>query len=86
MVWDGFDFKKMSYFNHVLLILWLIILTLQLRINIESKIEKSKIKEIIVRKNRWNTIAIHYDGKKREIDGFNQKEVEEILKFLMSNK
>jgi hypothetical protein len=55
-------------------------------INTESKIEKSKIKEIVVRKNRWASIVIHYEDKKRKIDGFSQDEAEQIIKFLMNNR
>ena len=84
---NDFDFGKVSYFKTISAVLWLVIFALQFwLINTESKIEKSKIKEIVVRKNRWASIVIHYGDKKRKIDGFSQDEAEQIIKFLMNNR
>ena len=84
---NDFDFGKVSHFKTISAVLWLVIFALQLwLINTESKIEKSKIKEIVVRKNRWASIVIHYGDKKRKIDGFSQDEAEQIIKFLMNNR
>ena len=83
---NDFDFGKVSHFKTISAVLWLVIFALQFwLINTESKIEKSKIKEIVVRKNRWASIVIHYGDKKRKIDGFSQDEAEQIIKFLMNN-
>ena len=71
---NDFDFGKVSHFKTISAVLWLVIFALQFwLINTESKIEKSKIKEVVVRKNRWTSIVIHYGDKKRKIDGFSQK-------------
>lgn len=84
---NDFDFGKVSHFKTILAVLWLVIFALQFwLINTESKIEKSKIKEVVVRKNRWTSIVIHYGDKKRKIDGFSQDEAEQIIKFLMNNR
>ena len=84
---NDFDFGKVSHFKTISAVLWLVIFALQfLLINTESRIEKSKIKEIVVRKNRWTSIVIHYGDKKRKIDGFSQDEAEQIIKFLMNNR
>jgi len=84
---NEFDFAKVSHFKTISAVLWLVIFALQFwLINTESKIEKSKIKEIVVRKNRWASIVIHYGDKKRKIDGFSQEEAEQIIKFLMNNR
>ena len=84
---NDFDFGKVSHFKTISAVLWLVIFALQFwLINTESKIEKSKIKEVVVRKNRWTSIVIHYGDKKRKIDGFSQDEVEQIIKFLMNNR
>ena len=84
---NDFDFGKVSHFKTISAVLWLVIFALQFwLINAESKIEKSKIKEIVVRKNRWTSIVIHYGDKKRKIDGFSQDEAEQIIKFLMNNR
>ena len=84
---NDFDFAKVSYFKTISAVLWLVIFALQFwLINTESKIEKSKIKEVVVRKNRWASIVIHYGDKKRKIDGFSQDEAEQIIKFLMNNR
>ena len=83
----NFDFAKVPYFKTISAVLWLVIFALQFwLINTENKIEKSKIKEIVVRKNRWASIVIHYGDKKRKIDGFSQDEAEQIIKFLMNNR
>ena len=82
-----FDFGKDFHFKTISAVLWLVIFALQFwLINTESKIEKSKIKEVVVRKNRWASIVIHYRDKKRKIDGFSQDEAEQIIKFLMNNR
>ena len=84
---NDFDFAKVSHFKTISAVLWLVIFALQFwLINTESKIEKSKIKEVVVRKNRWTSIVIHYGDKKRKIDGFSQDEAEQIIKFLMNNR
>ena len=84
---NDFDFGKVSHFKTISAVLWLVIFALQFwLINTESKIEKSKIKEVVVRKNRWTSIVIHYGDKKRKIDGFSQDEAEQIIKFLMNNR
>ncbi len=84
---NDFDFAKVSLFKTISAVLWLVIFALQFwLINTESKIEKSKIKEVVVRKNRWTSIVIHYGDKKRKIDGFSQDEAEQIIKFLMNNR
>ena len=84
---NDFDFGKVSHFKTISAVLWLVIFALQFwLINTESKIEKSKIKEVVVRKNRWASIVIHYEDKKRKIDGFSQEEAEQIIKFLMNNR
>lgn len=84
---NDFDFGKVAYFKTISAVLWLVIFALQFwLINTESKIEKSKIKEVVVRKNRWTSIVIHYGDKKRKIDGFSQEEAEQIIKFLMNNR
>ena len=84
---NDFDFGKVSHFKTISAVLWLVIFALQFwLINTESKIEKSKIKEVVVRKNRWASIVIHYGDKKRKIDGFSQDEAEQIIKFLMNNR
>lgn len=84
---NDFDFAKVSHFKTISAVLWLVIFALQFWfINTESKIEKSKIKEVVVRKNRWASIVIHYGDKKRKIDGFSQDEAEQIIKFLMNNR
>ena len=84
---NDFDFGKVSYFKTISAVLWLVIFALQFwLINTESRIEKSKIKEIVVRKNHWASIVIHYGDKKRKIDGFSQDEAEQIIKFLMNNR
>ena len=84
---NDFDFGKVSHFKTISAVLWLVIFALQFWfINTESKIEKSKIKEVVVRKNRWASIVIHYGDKKRKIDGFSQDEAEQIIKFLMNNR
>ena len=84
---NEFDFAKVSHFKTISAVLWLVIFALQFwLINTESKIEKSKIKEVVVRKNRWTSIVIHYGNKKRKIDGFSQDEAEQIIKFLMNNR
>ena len=84
---NDFDFGKVAHFKTISAVLWLVIFALQFwLINTESKIEKSKIKEIVVRKNRWVSIVIHYGDKKRKIDGFSQDEAEQIIKFLMNNR
>ena len=84
---NDFDFAKVSHFKTISAVLWLVIFALQFwLINTESRIEKSKIKEIVVRKNRWTSIVIHYGDKKRKIDGFSQDEAEQIIKFLMNNR
>jgi len=84
---NDFDFGKVAHFKTISAMLWLVIFALQFwLINTESKIEKSKIKEIVVRKNRWASIVIHYGDKKRKIDGFSQDEAEQIIKFLMNNR
>ena len=84
---NDFDFGKVSHFKTISAVLWLVIFALQFwLINTESKIEKSKIKEVVVRKNRWASIVIHYRDKKRKIDGFSQDEAEQIIKFLMNNR
>ena len=84
---NDFDFGKVSHFKTSSAVLWLVIFALQFwLINTESKIEKSKIKEVVVRKNRWASIVIHYGDKKRKIDGFSQDEAEQIIKFLMNNR
>ena len=84
---NDFDFGKVSHFKTISAVLWLVIFALQFwLINAESKIEKSKIKEIVVRKNQWTSIVIHYGDKKRKIDGFSQEEAEQIIKFLMNNR
>ena len=84
---NDFDFGKVSHFKTISAVLWLVIFALQFwLINTESKIEKSKIKEVVVRKNRWTSIVIHYGDKKRKIDGFSQEEAEQIIKFLMNNR
>ena len=84
---NDFDFGKFSHFKTISAVLWLVIFALQFwLINTESKIEKSKIKEVVVRKNRWTSIVIHYGDKKRKIDGFSQDEAEQIIKFLMNNR
>ena len=84
---NDFDFAKVSHFKTISAVLWLVIFVLQFwLINTESKIEKSKIKEVVVRKNRWASIVIHYGDKKRKIDGFSQDEAEQIIKFLMNNR
>ena len=84
---NDFDFGKVSHFKTISAVLWLVIFVLQFwLINTESKIEKSKIKEVVVRKNRWTSIVIHYGDKKRKIDGFSQDEAEQIIKFLMNNR
>ena len=84
---NDFDFAKVSYFKTISAVLWLVIFALQFwLINTENKIEKSKIKEVVVRKNRWASIVIHYGDKKRKIDGFSQDEAEQIIKFLMNNR
>ena len=84
---NDFDFGKVSHFKTISAVLWLVIFGLQFwLINTESKIEKSKIKEVVVRKNRWTSIVIHYGDKKRKIDGFSQDEAEQIIKFLMNNR
>ena len=79
---NNFDFAKVPYFKTISAVLWLQFWL----INTENKIEKSKIKEVVVRKNRWASIVIHYGGKKRKIDGFSQDEAEQIIKFLMNNR
>ena len=84
---NEFDFAKVSHFKTISAVLWLVIFALQFwLINTENKIEKSKIKEVVVRKNRWTSIVIHYGDKKRKIDGFSQDEAEQIIKFLMNNR
>ena len=84
---NDFDFGKVSHFKTISAVLWLVIFALQFwLINTESKIEKSKIKEVVVRKNQWASIVIHYGNKKRKIDGFSQEEAEQIIKFLMNNR
>ena len=84
---NNFDFAKVPYFKTISAVLWLVIFALQFwLINTENKIEKSKIKEVVVRKNRWASIVIHYGNKKRKIDGFSQEEAEQIIKFLMNNR
>ena len=84
---NDFDFGKVSHFKTISAVLWLVIFALQFwLINTESKIEKSKIKEVVVRKNRWASIVIHYGDKKRKIDGFSQDEAEQIIKYLMNNR
>ena len=84
---NDFDFGKVSHFKTISAVLWLVIFVLKFwLINTESKIEKSKIKEVVVRKNRWTSIVIHYGDKKRKIDGFSQDEAEQIIKFLMNNR
>ena len=84
---NDFDFSKVSHFKTISAVLWLVIFALQFwLINTENKIEKSKIKEVVVRKNRWASIVIHYGDKKRKIDGFSQDEAEQIIKFLMNNR
>ena len=84
---NDFDFGKVSHFKTISAVLWLVIFALQFwLINTESKIEKSKIKEVVVRKNRWASIVIHYGDNKRKIDGFSQDEAEQIIKFLMNNR
>ena len=84
---NDFDFAKVSHFKTISAVLWLVIFALQFwLINTESKIEKSKIEEVVVRKNRWTSIVIHYGDKKRKIDGFSQEEAEQIIKFLMNNR
>ena len=84
---NDFDFGKVAHFKTISAVLWLVIFALQFwLINTESKIEKSKIKEVVVRKNRWASIVIHYRDKKRKIDGFSQDEAEQIIKFLMNNR
>ena len=84
---NNFDFAKVPYFKTISAVLWLVIFALQFwLINTENKIEKSKIKEVVVRKNRWTSIVIHYGDKKRKIDGFSQDEAEQIIKFLMNNR
>ena len=84
---NDFDFAKVSHFKTISAVLWLVIFALQFwLINTENKIEKSKIKEVVVRKNRWTSIVIHYGEKKRKIDGFSQDEAEQIIKFLMNNR
>ena len=84
---NDFDFAKVSHFKTISAVLWLVIFALQFwLINTESKIEKSKIKEVVVRKNRWTSIVIHYGDKKRKIDGFSQEEADQIIKFLMNNR
>ena len=84
---NDFDFGKVSHFKTISAVLWLVIFALHFwLINTESKIEKSKIKEVVVRKNRWTSIVIHYGDKKRKIDGFSQEEAEQIIKFLMNNR
>ena len=84
---NDFDFGKVSHFKTISAVLWLVIFALQFwLINTESKIEKSKIKEVVVRKNRWASIVIRYGDKKRKIDGFSQDEAEQIIKFLMNNR
>ena len=84
---NDFDFGKVAHFKTISAVLWLVIFALQFwLINTESKIEKSKIKEVVVRKNRWTSIVIHYGDKKRKIDGFSQDEAEQIIKFLMNNR
>ena len=84
---NDFDFGKVAHFKTISAVLWLVIFALQFwLINTENKIEKSKIKEIVVRKNRWASIVIHYGDKKRKIDGFSQDEAEQIIKFLMNNR
>ena len=84
---NDFDFGKVSHFKTISAVLWLVIFALQFwLINTENKIEKSKIKEIVVRKSRWASIVIHYGDKKRKIDGFSQEEAEQIIKFLMNNR
>ena len=84
---NNFDFAKVPYFKTISAVLWLVIFALQFwLINTENKIEKSKIKEVVVRKNRWASIVIHYGSKKRKIDGFSQEEAEQIIKFLMNNR
>ena len=84
---NDFDFGKVSYFKTISAVLWLVIFALQFwLINTESRIEKSKIKEIVLRKNHWASIEIHYGDKKRKIDGFSQDEAEQIIKFLMNNR
>ena len=84
---NDFDFGKVAHFKTISAVLWLVIFALQFwLINTENKIEKSKIKEVVVRKNRWTSIVIHYGDKKRKIDGFSQDEAEQIIKFLMNNR
>ena len=84
---NDFDFGNVSHFKTISAVLWLVIFALQFwLINTESKIEKSKRKEVVVRKNRWTSIVIHYGDKKRKIDGFSQDEAEQIIKFLMNNR
>ena len=84
---NDFNFGKVAHFKTISAVLWLVIFALQFwLINTESKIEKSKIKEVVVRKNRWTSIVIHYGDKKRKIDGFSQDEAEQIIKFLMNNR
>ena len=84
---NDFDFAKVSHFKTISAVLWLVIFALQFwLINTENKIEKSKIKEVVVRKNRWTSIVIHYGDKKRKIDGFSQEEADQIIKFLMNNR
>ena len=84
---NDFDFGKVAHFKTISAVLWLVIFVLQFwLINTENKIEKSKIKEVVVRKNRWASIVIHYGDKKRKIDGFSQDEAEQIIKFLMNNR
>ena len=84
---NDFDFAKVSHFKTISAVLWLVIFALQFwLINTENKIEKSKIKEVVVRKNRWASIVIHYGNKKRKIDGFSQEEAEQIIKVLMNNR
>lgn len=84
---NDFDFGKVAHFKTISAVLWLVIFVLQFwLINTENKIEKSKIKEIVVRKNHWASIVIHYGDKKRKIDGFSQDEAEQIIKFLMNNR
>ena len=84
---NDFNFGKVAHFKTISAVLWLVIFALQFwLINTESKIEKSKIKEVVVRKNRWTSIVIHYGDKKRKIDGFSQEEAEQIIKFLMNNR
>lgn len=81
-----FDPNNRSYTAIILLGFWGVILFFQIRMNVDSKIEKSKIKQVSIKKGIGNPIIIYYDEKQRQIDTFSEEDAQQVIKFLMNNK